>query len=81
MNPFIETNCFLMNKRLADLDVKTEDVPAKIAFLKSAVDSFREILDDDGEVEKDECVVYMRSGDTFVIQMSYNNLKEKLSCR
>lgn len=75
---WIECNCFLINKKLADLDVPTEDTPARISFRGEDVSSFREIIEED-EISKKECIVYMSSGDSFVIDMPYEELKMKLS--
>lgn len=74
---FIECNCFLINKKLADLDVPTQDTPARITFRACDVTSFREIVEEE-EISEKECIVYMNSGDSFVIDMPYDELKKKL---
>jgi hypothetical protein len=75
----IETECQLVDRKLQDMEINQDGIPVRFAFIKSQVESIREILDDDNEVKTDEVCIYFKSGESIIISMSFNELKQKLS--
>jgi hypothetical protein len=76
----IETEYFLVDKKLAELGIEDgEDTKVKFTFNKSFVCAFGERLDKSGEVIKNECNLYLNNGESMVIAMGYEELKQKLS--
>ncbi len=77
----IECNIFLFDKKLADLlsqeADEVEDVPAKFAVYSREICAFRERVVKD-EICKKSCIIYLKSGENFVIDINYVTLKQKL---
>lgn len=71
----IELTCFLYNKRLADLDIKVEDIPARITIESSEIESVREKgKDDSDDLSTTTCIVYTKSGESYEIDKSYDEM-------
>lgn len=74
----VETVCFLYDKKKEeDLGMASDELPAKLSFRLSNVCHHRE-CSDNGEITKDRCIVYFKSGESTLIGMSYSELLEKL---
>lgn len=74
----MEVNCFPISKNLTDLGVAQSDEPARMCFNPCDVSHLREIMDDNGEIADNECIVYFKNGDSSVIDISYDVAKEKI---
>ena len=72
----IHCKCFLISKALEDIGVPTgKGEEARLCFLVSEIESVRECMDDDGNCKSDtECLVYLKSGNNFIIDMSYDKV-------
>ena len=71
----IELICFLYNKKLADLDIKVDDIPAKITIDTHDIETIRERgTDGENEIDPNHCMVTMKSGDSYEIDKSYNEM-------
>jgi hypothetical protein len=69
----IKANVFLFNKHLDDLGVKTDDKKARFSCLKSEVSNWREtIIDEEEEVSKDHCIIYLKNGDSALIDLPFS---------
>lgn len=79
---FIETTCCLIDSKIEDMGLKSERHPVRISFLPSRVESYRENIDDDDTEPSDtECLVGFKSGASVIVNMSYDELKQKISER
>lgn len=68
--------CFLYNKRLVEeLGVPCDDIEAKITIDLKQIESVRQRVND-GETRVCEktCMVHLKSGDSFMIGKSYNEM-------
>lgn len=71
----VELICFLYNKKLADMEVKHEDILAKVTMDTDFIESVRELAkEDEDEVNPGTCMVHMKSGDSFQIGKSYSEM-------
>ena len=77
---YIETEIFLENTQLRDLGVDME-ITAKMPLNVEDISAIRESTDDDGEVIKNECTVYLLNGIVFTVNTPYEELKNKLLCQ
>lgn len=70
----ITANCYVYNKHLVeDLGIETEDKTVRITFLKEQVSSYREYIDDnETEVSDKNIYVYLKSGESFLIDINFN---------
>lgn len=73
---WIECECFVIDRNLNEMNIKQEGTPVRFSFLASQIASYRESGEDDGE---GECLIYFKSGDNIIINMSYNTIKSMLS--
>jgi hypothetical protein len=71
----IETVCFLYSTSTADLIGidSTPETEAKIAIKISEIESVREIQLGD-EIRDDRCCVYLKSGESIQIGLSYSDV-------
>lgn len=73
----IKGKCLLYNKHLDDLGVKTPDIEAKISLPKSEISHWREtVLGDETEVSDKHCMIYMKNGDFFQIDIPFEKVEE-----
>lgn len=76
---FIKTNCFLIDRKLQELDIPQEGEPASLLIRLKSIDSIRETWDDDNKKNSRECMIFYRSGDTIVIGQSYKVMEKLLT--
>lgn len=57
---------------MQDLGVKTEDVQVRTALSKHSVDVIQEWVDDEREISKDTCMIWLKSGESLLINRSYD---------
>lgn len=82
MSNFLETTCFLIRKDLQSAGINQDGLPVRISINLDSVESFREVcMGDSEELNPDECFLVMRSGDTTVIGMGYNEFKKVMDER
>jgi hypothetical protein len=73
----IKANVYLFNKHLDDLGVKTEDKTARFSCLASEVSNWREtVMDDEDDLSKTHCVIFLKSGDSALIDTSFDKIQE-----
>ena len=73
----IETYCYVYNKHLNDLGIETDDKKVRVSFSKEQVSAYREYIDDnETEINKENIYVYLKSGESFLINISYNGFKK-----
>lgn len=71
----VELICFLYNKKLAEMEVKHDDILAKVTIDTERIESVRERSEyESEEVDKGTCMVHMKSGDSFQIGKSYEEM-------
>jgi hypothetical protein len=76
---YIELECFLLNKTLINLDVKQTAEPARLSVDLNSIESFRESMDDETqEISTKECLISLKSGDSYIVNIGYDELKKKL---
>lgn len=80
MSEWLECNCFLISKKLLELDVKQDSTPARTKIRISSIESFRETFEDsEEEINPNETMIYLHSGESLVIDIPYNKLSELLN--
>jgi len=71
----IEVNCFLIDRKLLEMEINQSGEAARLSINLDSIESVREIMDDrTDEISKNECCVYMKSGENFIIEMTYDEL-------
>ena len=71
----VELICFLYDKKLADMEIESEDIIAKITVDTDCIETVREVTDDGTtEISKGKCIVCLDSGETFEIGKSYADM-------
>jgi len=64
--------CFLISKKLDEMDIKQRGEEANLLIDLDQVESVRELIDDfTEEISEVECMVYLKSGQSFVVGRSY----------
>ncbi|MGR3221302.1 MAG: hypothetical protein ACUZ8H_16015 [Candidatus Anammoxibacter sp.] len=72
----VELICFLYDKKLADLDIKT-DIPVKVMIDTNQIESVRQMIKgDDYEIHKERSMVTLKSNDSFEIGKSYEEMNK-----
>jgi len=76
MEKFINAEIDLINNKLADImGGETVAMRAKIKILTSSIISVREFADDkDEEINPDMCMVYLTSGEFFILHTPYQEV-------
>lgn len=76
----IEVRGLLIDKSLEKLGIDGEEneVEVRMAFKASAIEGIREILDDEGNIIKNEVMLYTSGNESFVIRNSYDEIKQLL---
>mgnify|MGYP001599209630 CR=1 FL=1 len=78
MKDKINCHCWLYNKKLAELDVKSPDVKVSYSFLLSELMAIRQTLIPDGHDEEDvckeTCYIYFKTGDSVQIDIPYKQM-------
>ncbi len=71
----VELICFLYNKKLAEMEVKHDDILARVTMDTDLIESIRELAtEDQDEVDPGKYMVHMKSGDSFQIGKSYEDM-------
>lgn len=68
VNTIINCNCFLIDKKLDEAGVEQAGKPARVSFKSEEVICIRETKIDD-KINKDECCVWFKSGQSIVIDL------------
>lgn len=72
-----ECRCFLINKKLLELDVKQSGEPARLTIDLNEVEAYRECRsENDEDISQNECLVNMKSNDSYIIDVSYNEFNK-----
>lgn len=76
MDKFINAEIDLINNKLADImGGETVVMRAKIKILTSSIISIREFAnDEDEEINPDMCMVYLTSGEFFILHTPYQEV-------
>lgn len=76
---WIEVEIILENARLKEMNIASEST-ARMMINTEDVEAFREVLDDDSMVVKDEVMIYLKKNGSYVIKANYNNFKKLSGC-
>lgn len=76
---FIETTCNLIDRKLSEMEVQQDGTAVRMFFSKSQIEHFRECLGDDDDVKENEVALFFKSGENIIINMSYDELKQKIN--
>ena len=78
----IECICYLIDKKLEDLDIKQTQEEAMLLLIVCEIESVRQaIIDDETEISKTHCMVNMCSGDSFLIKKPYQEIADIIKAR
>lgn len=72
----LKTYIELVNQRKIDLTGKEEILRSEMTLRLGEVESIRQVIDDNDEIDPDSCYVYMKSGQSFIINTPYHVLKK-----
>lgn len=78
----IECDICLYDKSLEELGIEPkdeDDLVCKMSLNENSIDAVRQSINKDGVVNKDKCIVYLRSGETFLIGLSYDFVRKRVS--
>lgn len=80
MDKVLEWTVFLYNQKLEeDLGIELDEIEARSSIRVSSVDVVRELaLKNDNEVHKDRALLELRTGDSFQVKGSYDNVLKRL---
>lgn len=78
MSELIETTCNLIDKKIAEMDIPQQGEPVRFCFLKSQFESARETFGQDDKFKEGVVLIYLKSGENIIINMSYDDLLSKL---
>lgn len=79
MSDFVELPIYLIDGKLKDLDVPTEDIPAKLMVRTDAILAYREAMHDNGDMS--QTAIYLSTNDSYVIDMTYESFKQFITLR
>lgn len=68
---FLQTKIELVNQRNIDLIGKEEVILSEITIDLSEIEAIRECVSDSDDIEPDTCYIYMKSGQSFIVQTPY----------
>lgn len=74
---FIEVTIILENTKLAEMGV-TDEIHAPIRIKASHIDAYRNYVNDEGELVKDEVMIYMESGASFAVKATLEEIDKEL---
>lgn len=78
----IELVCYLYDKKLADLDVKADDIEAKFSVDTKQIESVRECISEDAEeICKETCYIYLKSGASWQVKKPYKEMVNNWKCK
>lgn len=77
VNKWIEVSIDLIDRKDEEMGIESDLFPAKCFLNLEEIIFIREVFDE--EINEDECHVYLRSGDDFVINMAYDKMKKILN--
>ncbi len=78
MKNFIEMNCFVYNKAIADMGMEQEDETVRLLVDLDDLSGIRETVGEDDEIDEDCCIIFLKSGESFVVDVGYEGMKKKL---
>ena len=73
----IETSVAILNRKFEDMTGVVEFIIVKMSFNLSDVTAFREAVNEnDNKIDINNCVIYLKSGEYFLINTPYNTILE-----
>lgn len=78
--PF-KTKCYLIDRNIEalDLGITQKGEEARLTLDLEEVESFREIMNEKGEeIDGNKCLVSMKSEDSYIIGMGYDEFDSKM---
>ena len=73
----IETSVAILNRKFEDMTGVVEFIIVKMSFNLSDVTAFREAVNEnDNKIDSNNCVIYLKSGEYFLINTPYNTILE-----
>ena len=73
----IETSVAILNRKFEDMTGVVEFIIVKMSFNLSDVTAFREAVNEnDNKIDSNTCVIYLKSGEYFLINTPYNTILE-----
>lgn len=77
VNKWIEVSIDLIDRKDEEMGIKSDFFPVKCFLNLGEIVLIREVIDE--EINENECHVYLRSGDDFIIKMAYDKMKKILN--
>lgn len=78
---WIELNVFLYDRKLDEMGIKDQDdqddIPAKATINTNDIIGYRERMVN-GELRKDSCIIFLRNGDNYAVDVPYKEMQAKL---
>lgn len=74
---YIELPISLIDGKLKDLDVPSEEIPAKLFVRIKSISAVREAMDDNDELTK--AIIHLDGGESYFIYRSYSFMKKIIS--
>lgn len=72
-----EFDIMLYNKKMAEMDVKVPDIPAKATIHRDDIEMVRQRGDDDTDgLCEVSCMITMKSGDSMQVQATYKDVRD-----
>jgi len=74
---FIEVTIILENTKLAELGV-SDEILAPVRIKASHIDAYRNYVDDEGALVKDETMIYMEGGASFAVKATLEEIDKQI---
>lgn len=73
----LEVECFLYNKHLDELGVKTTDEVSLMLMNTKDISFHRQVIEDgDDKISKTQCMIYFKCGESILINRSYDDISK-----
>ncbi len=76
MSTFVELPIYLIDGKLRDLDVPTEEIPAKLYVRVNSIIAVREAMDDNDNLSK--CIIHLEGGENYFVDKNYADITKIL---
>lgn len=75
----VELPIFLIDKKLDDLGVDSEDIPCKLSVRTEHIIAYREAFKENpkGEEKLENIMIYLSNGQSFLVDIAYSKFKSK----
>lgn len=74
MNKKIECTIWLYDKKMDEIGVKTEDIPARLSVAPNEIAFCRERSEDGDKICPKTSIIGLKSGETFIIDKSFDEI-------